>query len=72
MPEPSAKSAGASAIPDDDSRRGLVVARPDTDATLEHVALVGDTYTILLRSEDTEIPGGGCTRAMQRGRAITL
>ena len=68
MSDPSKKSAGTSAIPDDDPRRGLVVARPDTDASLEHVALVGDTYTILLRSEDTagryclidmHIPPGG-------------
>jgi hypothetical protein len=50
MSEVSEKSAGTSAIPDDDPRRGVVVARPDTDASLEHVALVGDTYTILLRS----------------------
>jgi hypothetical protein len=34
------KSAGNSAIPDDDPRRGLVVARPDADASLEHLALV--------------------------------
>jgi quercetin dioxygenase-like cupin family protein len=68
MSDPSEKSAGTSAIPDDDLRRGVVVARPDTDASLEHVALVGDTYTILLRGEDTagryclidmHIPPGG-------------
>ena len=68
MSEVSETSAGTSAIPDDDLRRSLVVARPDTDASLEHVALVGDTYTILLRSEDTagryclidmHIPPGG-------------
>jgi quercetin dioxygenase-like cupin family protein len=68
MSEPSEESARISAIPDDDLRRGMVVARPDTDASLEHVALVGDTYTILLRSEDTagryclidmHIPPGG-------------
>jgi quercetin dioxygenase-like cupin family protein len=68
MSKLSETSAGTSAIPDDDPRRGLVLARPDTDATLEHVALVGDTYTILLRSEDTagryclidmHIPPGG-------------
>lgn len=68
MSDPSEKSAGTSAIPDDDPRRALVVARPDTDASLEHLALVGDTYTVLLRGEDTtgryclidmHIPPGG-------------
>jgi quercetin dioxygenase-like cupin family protein len=58
----------SSAIPDDDPRRGLVVARPDVDASLKHLGLVGDTYTILLRGEDTagryclidmHIPPGG-------------
>jgi quercetin dioxygenase-like cupin family protein len=69
MSEPSEKSAPeTSAIPDDDLRRGLVVARPDADASLEHLGLVGDTYTILLTGEDTagryclidmHIPPGG-------------
>ena len=68
MSEFSEKYAGMSAIPPDDPRRTLVVARPNTDASLEHVALVGDTYTILLRGEDTagryclidmHIPPGG-------------
>jgi quercetin dioxygenase-like cupin family protein len=46
-----------------------VVARPDEDPDLPHVGLVGDTYTILLKSEDTAglyclidmhvLPGGG-------------
>ena len=48
MSEPSEKSAGTSAIPADDPRRKLAVARPDTDASLEHLALVGDMYTVLL------------------------
>ena len=68
MSEPSVKSAGTSAIPDDDPRRGLVVARPDADASLLHLGLVGDPYTVLLRGEDTggryclfdmHIPPGG-------------
>jgi quercetin dioxygenase-like cupin family protein len=68
MSKPSEKSAGTTTIPADDPRRTLVVARPDTDASLEHIALVGDTYTILLRGEDTagryclidmHIPPGG-------------
>jgi hypothetical protein len=41
MSEPSEKSAGSSAIPDDDLRREVVVARPGTDASLERVAGVG-------------------------------
>ena len=41
------------AIPPDDPRRQLAVARPDEDQALPHVGLVGDTYTILLTGEDT-------------------
>jgi len=41
-----------SAIPDDDLTRGLAVARPD-DADLLHLAVVGDTYTVLLSGEQT-------------------
>ena len=65
-------SPGASArpnpIPPDDPRRSLVLARPDEDRDLPHVAMVGDTYTILLKGEDTaglyclidmHIPPGG-------------
>jgi quercetin dioxygenase-like cupin family protein len=68
MSELSEKCAGTSAIPADDPQRTLVLARPDTDVSLEHIALVGDTYTILLRGEDTagryclidmHIPPGG-------------
>jgi quercetin dioxygenase-like cupin family protein len=57
-----------SAIPADDPQRKLVVARPETDESLLHLGLVGDTYTILLNGEDTagryclidmHIPPGG-------------
>jgi quercetin dioxygenase-like cupin family protein len=41
------------AIPPDDLRRQLAVARPDQDGTLPHLGLVGDTYTILLTGADT-------------------
>ncbi|MDA0179777.1 cupin domain-containing protein [Solirubrobacter phytolaccae] len=41
-----------SALPDDDPTRGLAVARPD-DPDLLHLAVVGDTYTVLLSGEQT-------------------
>lgn len=40
-------------LPADDPSRPLVVARPDTDESLPHLAVVGDTYTILLSNGDT-------------------
>jgi quercetin dioxygenase-like cupin family protein len=40
-------------IPPDDPNRELTVARPNQDATLPHLGLVGDTYTILVTGEDT-------------------
>lgn len=60
---------GLPAIPDDDPTRGLTVARPNSDDTLPHLGLVGDTYTILVGGSDTDgkytlidmhvPPGGG-------------
>lgn len=41
-----------SALPDDDLTRGLAVAHPD-DPDLLHLAVVGDTYTVLLSGEQT-------------------
>jgi quercetin dioxygenase-like cupin family protein len=41
-----------STIPPDDGVRQLTVASPD-DPTLRHIAMVGDTYTILLSGSDT-------------------
>jgi quercetin dioxygenase-like cupin family protein len=41
------------AIPPDDPRRTLAVARPDDDQALTHLGLVGDTYTILLTGDQT-------------------
>jgi quercetin dioxygenase-like cupin family protein len=41
------------AIPPDDPRRQLAVARPGQDGALPHLGLVGDTYTILLTGADT-------------------
>jgi quercetin dioxygenase-like cupin family protein len=56
------------AIPPDDETRRLTVADPD-DASLPHIGLVGDTYTILVSGADTNgkyclidmhvPPGGG-------------
>jgi quercetin dioxygenase-like cupin family protein len=40
-------------IPPDDPARELTVARPDTDESLPHLGVVGDTYTILVSGEDT-------------------
>ncbi len=40
-------------IPPDDPERSLTHARPDEDENLPHVGVAGDTYTILLRGEDT-------------------
>jgi quercetin dioxygenase-like cupin family protein len=62
-------AAGGAVIPADDARRRLAVARPNTDRSLCHVCLAGDTYTILLAGADTGgryclidmqvLPGGG-------------
>ena len=46
-------SDGPASIPADDLSRKLAIARPDTDQSLTHVGLVGDTYTILLSGADT-------------------
>jgi quercetin dioxygenase-like cupin family protein len=44
----------ASSLPADDLRRQLALARPlIADDRLAHVAVVGDTYTILLAGKDT-------------------
>lgn len=40
-------------IPDDDPTRRLTIARPDSDESLPHIGMVGDTYTILLTGADT-------------------
>jgi hypothetical protein len=47
-------TASMQTLPPDDPARGLTVARPETDdAALAHVAIAGDTYTILLGGDDT-------------------
>jgi quercetin dioxygenase-like cupin family protein len=40
-------------VPPDDLSRELTVARPDSDQSLPHIGLVGDTYTILVTGGDT-------------------
>ena len=41
-------------IPPDDPQRHLKLARPETDESLPHIGVVGDTYTIVLSGEDTD------------------
>jgi len=41
-------------IPPDDPQRHFTLARPETDRSLPHLGLVGDTYTIVLSGEDTD------------------
>jgi quercetin dioxygenase-like cupin family protein len=42
-----------STIPPDDLRRKLTVSRPNEDQHLPHIAIAGDTYTILVSGDDT-------------------
>jgi len=58
----------ASTIPADDLTRELTLAGPNEDAKLQHVALAGDIYTMVLTGADTankfclidmQIPPGG-------------
>ena len=68
MAEHSITSQPAAALPPDNLKRQFKVARPNTDQSLPHIGLVGDTYTILVSGEDTNgryclidmhIPPGG-------------
>jgi quercetin dioxygenase-like cupin family protein len=43
----------AATIPKDNPKRKAVFARPNTDQSLTHLGIVGDTYTILLSGQDT-------------------
>ena len=61
-------SGSNASIPPDDLQRNLATALPDVDQTLPHIALAGDTYTLLLTGKDTagrstvidmHIPPGG-------------
>lgn len=55
-------------LPPDDLQRMLRVSRPDIDGSLQHLGIVGDTYTTLVTGNDTDgrfclidmlIPPGG-------------
>jgi quercetin dioxygenase-like cupin family protein len=68
MNKHSITSQPAPPIPADSLERPLKVARPNTDQSLPHIGLVGDTYTVLLSGVDTNgryclidmhIPPGG-------------
>ena len=53
MTNSSRESWSAARIPDDDPTRQLTHASPDSDDSLPHLGVVGDTYTILVAGEDT-------------------
>ena len=68
MNEHSITSQPLTPLPSDDPQRSLKIARPNTDESLPHIGLVGDTYTVLLSGDDTNgryclidmhIPPGG-------------
>jgi quercetin dioxygenase-like cupin family protein len=40
-------------VPPDDPARTLTHVQPDTDDSLPHLGVVGDTYTILVSGQDT-------------------
>jgi quercetin dioxygenase-like cupin family protein len=55
-------------LPPDDPQRNLTIAQPDTDQSLPHIGVVGDTYTITVTGDQTNgrfcvidmhIPPGG-------------
>ena len=48
MNEHSVTAQPLSPIPSDNLKRNLKVARPESDQSLPHIGLVGDTYTIIL------------------------
>jgi quercetin dioxygenase-like cupin family protein len=48
-----AESEGPGPVPADDPRRVLTHVSPDTDDSLPHLGVVGDTYTILVSGAET-------------------
>ena len=68
MSESSNPSQTQQPLPSDDLSRQLKLAQPETDPSLPHIGLAGDTYTVLLGGKDTNgryclidmlIPPGG-------------
>jgi quercetin dioxygenase-like cupin family protein len=53
MNDPPAESQQPGPIPADDPGRALRHVSPDTDESLPHLGVVGDTYTILVSGTDT-------------------
>jgi quercetin dioxygenase-like cupin family protein len=53
MTDTSPRQTPEAQIPPDDPARMLATASPDRDQSLEHLGVVGDTYTILLSGHDT-------------------
>ena len=50
---PPAESKPHRPVPPDDPARALSLVSPDTDESLPHLGVVGDTYTILVSGADT-------------------
>lgn len=48
-----AESTPPAAVPPDDLERALTCVNPNTDESLPHIGVVGDTYTILVSGADT-------------------
>jgi mannose-6-phosphate isomerase-like protein (cupin superfamily) len=69
MKNQSSDSQAIQPLPPDDLKRGMKIARPNTDSSLPHIGLAGDTYTTILSAYDTNgryclidmyvPPGGG-------------
>ena len=53
MADAGSSKQGVSTMPPDDPRRKLAAVRVDDDQQVRHIGVVGDTYTILITSEDT-------------------
>ena len=47
------ESTPSAPLPADDLRRALTHVSPDTDASLPHLGVVGDTFTVLVSGADT-------------------
>jgi quercetin dioxygenase-like cupin family protein len=50
---PDGSSSSGAGLPADDLRRSATHARPDSDNSLKHFGVAGDTYTILLSGAET-------------------